>query len=52
MAPGKVIAQLMGRAKVDTTLNVYAQVVDGSLGKAGTVGSDLLTIVHKPENAG
>jgi len=29
--PGKVIAQLMGHAKVDTTLNVYTQVVDGSL---------------------
>ena len=25
---GKVIAQLTGHAKVDTTLNVYAQVVD------------------------
>ena len=23
--PGKVIAQLMGHAKVDTTLNVYAR---------------------------
>jgi integrase len=28
--PGKVIAQLMGHAKVDTTLNVYTQVVDGA----------------------
>ena len=26
--PGKVIAQLMGHAKVDTTLNVYTQVLD------------------------
>lgn len=49
---GKVIAQLMGHAKVDTTLNVYAQVVDGSLRKAAeTIGSELFTIVHKP-NAG
>ena len=29
--PGKVVAQLMGHAKVDTTLNVYRQVVDGAL---------------------
>ena len=49
--PAKVIAQLMGHAKVDTTLNVYAQVVDGSLRKAAdAVGSELFTIVHKPEN--
>ena len=51
--PGKVIAQLMGHAKVDTTLNVYAQVVDGSLRRAAdTVGSELFTIVHEPENDG
>jgi integrase len=48
--PGKVIAQLMGHAKVDTTLNVYTQVVDGSLRRAADmVGSELITIVHKPE---
>jgi integrase len=49
--PGKVIAQLMGHAKVDTTtLNVYTQVVDGSLRKAAdVVGSELFTIVHKSE---
>jgi hypothetical protein len=29
--PGKVIAQIMGHAKVDTTLNIYTQVLDGSL---------------------
>ena len=29
--PGKVVAQLMGHAKVDTTLNVYTQVLDASL---------------------
>ena len=28
--PGKVVAELMGHAKVDTTLNVYTQVIDGS----------------------
>src|SRR5262249_50547512 len=27
--PGKVIAQLMGHAAVDTTLNIYTQVLDG-----------------------
>lgn len=49
--PGKVIAQLMGHAKVDTTLNVYTQVVEGSLRRAAdTVGSELLTILHKPKN--
>ena len=40
----------MGHAKFDTTLNVYTQVVDGSLRRAAdTVGSELFTIVHKPE---
>ena len=48
--PGKVVAQLMGHAKVDTTLNVYTQVLDGSLRAAvDKVGSELFTIVHKPE---
>jgi Phage integrase family len=50
--PGKVVAQLMGHAKVDTTLNVYTQVIDGALRAAvDEVGSELFTIVHKPENA-
>ena len=40
----------MGHAKVDTTLNVYTQVVDGSLRKAtDAVGSELFAIVHKSE---
>jgi integrase len=48
--PGKVIAQLMGHAKVDTTLNVYTQVIDGSVRAAvDKLGSELFTIVHKPE---
>jgi integrase len=48
--PAKVIAALMGHAKVDTTLNVYAQVLDHSLRSAADkVGRDLFTIVHKPE---
>jgi integrase len=32
--PGKVTAQLMGHANVDTTLNVYTQVMDGSVREA------------------
>jgi integrase len=32
--PGKVIAQLMGHANVDTTINVYTQVLDGSVPEA------------------
>ena len=45
--PGKVIAQLMGHAKVDTTLNVYAQVLDGSVREAAErVGIELITIDH------
>jgi integrase len=53
--PGKVIAQLMGHANVDTTLNVYTQVLDGLLREAlDKVGGGLITIVHKTgkENPG
>jgi integrase len=47
--PGKVVAQLMGHANVDTTLNVYTQVLDGSLREAvDKVGGELITIVQKP----
>jgi integrase len=46
--PGKVVAQLMGHANVDTTLNVYTQVLDGSMREAvDKVGRELFTIVHK-----
>jgi integrase len=46
---GKVIAALMGHEKVDTTLNVYAQLVDGSVrAAADRIGSELFTIVHTP----
>jgi hypothetical protein len=49
--PGKVVAQLMGHAQVDTTLNVYTQVIDGALRTAvDKIGSELFTIVHNPEN--
>jgi hypothetical protein len=40
----------MGHASVDTTLNVYTQVLDGSVRAAvETVGGELFTIVHEPE---
>jgi integrase len=48
--PGKVVAQLMGHANIDTTLNVYTQVLDGSVRDAvEKVGGELFAIVHKPE---
>jgi integrase len=51
--PGKVVAQLMGHANVDTTLNVYTQVLDGALRAAvDRVGGELFTIVHRPEDSG
>jgi hypothetical protein len=41
--PAKIVAQLMGHANVDTTLNVYTQVLDASVREAAaTVGR----IVH------
>jgi hypothetical protein len=61
--PGKVLAQLMGpafalprfggarHANVDTTLNVYTQVLDGSArAAADRIGSELFTIVHTQES--
>ena len=50
-----VRAQLMGHANVDTALNVYTQVLHGSLRDAvDRVVSELFTIVHKTgkENSG
>jgi integrase len=50
--PGKIVAELMGHAKVDTTLNVYTQVLDASVRTAvAKVGDELFTIVHKPAEA-
>ena len=50
--PAKIVAQLMGHANVDTTLNVYTQVLDGSIRNAvAKVGDELFTIVHKPAGA-
>ena len=43
----------MGHANVDTTLNVYTQVLDGSVRDAvQKVGAELFTIVHTPEGTG
>jgi hypothetical protein len=51
--PGKVVAQLMGRANVDTTLNVYTQMLDGSARDAvEKIGGELFTIAHRPALAG
>jgi|SRR2546421_12167840 len=50
---GKVVAQLMGHVNIDTTLNIYTQVLDGSTRTAvEKVGDELFTIVHQPEKAG
>jgi hypothetical protein len=43
----QVVAQLMGDANVDTTLNVYSQVLDGSVRAAAEmVSSELFKVVH------
>ena len=40
----------MGHAKVDTTLNVYTQVIDESKRIAAQrIGDELFTIVHSPD---
>ncbi len=45
--PAKVVAQLMGHANIDTTLNVYTQVLDGALREAANkIGAELFTIVQ------
>jgi integrase len=42
------MAQLMGHANMDTTLNVYTQVLDASVRRAvATIGDELFAIVHK-----
>jgi integrase len=43
----KTAPQLMGHVNVDTTLNVYTQVLDGSVRDAvEKIGGELFTIVH------
>ena len=54
--PGKVVAELMGHEKVDTSVNVYTQVIDGAkLAAAQQVGgelkSELITIDHAGQGA-
>ena len=47
--PGKIVAELMDHANVDTTLNIYTQVIDASVRAAvAKVGDELFTIVHRP----
>ena len=42
----------MGHTKVDTTMNVYTQALDGAArAAADRVGSELFRIVQKPERA-
>jgi integrase len=44
----KVVATIMGHAKIETTLNVYTQVLDGAAREAATrVGSELARIGQK-----
>ena len=51
--PAKVVALIMGHTKVDTTINVYTQVLDGAARTAADrVGSELFRIVQNPERAG
>lgn len=50
--PAKQVAQLMGHAKADTTLNVYTQTLDESLRSAvETVGGESFSIVQSPAGA-
>jgi hypothetical protein len=51
-APSQDCLRLAGiAAGVDTALNVYTQVLDGSArAAADRVGSELFTIVHTPES--
>jgi integrase len=46
-----VVAELMGHAKVDTTLNVYTQVIESKRIAAQRIGDELFTIVHSPDRA-
>jgi integrase len=46
----KVVAQIMGHTKVDTTMNVYTQVLDGAARLAADrVGSELFRVVQIPD---
>jgi hypothetical protein len=44
------VAQIMGHTKVDTTMNVYTQVLDGAARLAADrVGSELFRVVQIPD---
>jgi hypothetical protein len=48
----RVIAQIMRHTKVDPTMNVYTQVLDGAArAAADRVGSELFRIVQNPEGS-
>ena len=48
--PAKLVAQIMGHTKVDTTINVYTQALDGAARLAADrVGSELFRIVQIPD---
>ena len=48
--PAKVVAQIMGHTKVDTTMNICTQVLDGAArAAADRVGSELFRIVQNPD---
>ena len=48
--PAKVVAQIMGHTKVDTTMNVYTQVLDGAARLAADrVGSESFRVVQIPD---
>jgi len=50
--PAKVIAQIMRHTKVDPTMNVYTQVLDGAArAAADRVGSELFRIVQNREGS-
>jgi integrase len=50
--PGRVLADLMGHEKVDMSVNVYAQTIDGAKRSAAeTVSGGLFTIVHAGQGA-
>lgn len=50
--PAKVLAQIMGHNKVDTTINVYTQVLDGAArAAADRVGSELFRVVQIPDGS-
>ena len=51
--PQKIVAELMGHANVNMTLNVYTQVLDGSVRDAANrIGEELFSIVQFSKEGG